>query len=83
MQNELDHPRWGSQAKYIKSKCTELHPVNCLPKEVLSNRLRSFIIQIMYLVVDQKLRGLEAIGCKCVYKETIYWLPIRTVSIFT
>ena len=37
----------------------------------------------MCLVVDQKLRGLEAFGYNWLYIEAMYWLPITTLCIFT
>jgi len=38
---------------------------------------------MMCLVVYQKLRSLEAFGCKCLYIETIYWLPMTAICIYT
>ena len=42
-----------------------------------------FITQLMCLVVDQKLRGLEAFGCNCLYIERIHWLPMMSICMFT
>jgi len=42
-----------------------------------------FITQLMCLLVDQNLRSLEAFGCTCLHIETIHWLPMTTICIFT
>jgi len=77
--------RKGEKAGLNLSKTSVwiLYAVNCQPKALQCDRQMSFITQIRCLVVDQKLRGLEAFGCKCLYIETIYWLPITTICIYT
>jgi len=81
--NEQDEERWRSRAKYIKTQWRDLYEVNCWMKALERDRPMSFITQITCLVVDQKLRGLEAFEWKCLYIETIYWLLIRTICIHT
>jgi len=55
--------------------------VNCRPKALKRDGATSFIIQMMCIVVAQKLRCLEDPGFKWQYIETVYWLPIETVCI--
>jgi len=81
-QNEQDEERSGSRGKYIKNQCMDIYAVNWQAKALERDRLTSSITQITCQVVDQKLRGLEAFGFKCLYIEMIYWLPITTVCIY-
>ena len=55
------------------------HAVNCWPEVLECDGPISSIIQIICLVVNVTLKGLEAIECKCWYLPTICWLPITTV----
>jgi len=82
-ENELDEESWRSGAKYNKIYFTDFYVVDCRPKALERNWPTSFLTQIMSLVVDQKLRGFEAFVCRCLYIETIYWLPITTICILT
>jgi len=59
----------------------DIYAVNCVPNAMEDDRLMSFITRITYQDVDQKLGDLEAFGFKCLYIETIHWLPITTLCI--
>jgi len=82
-ENELDEERWESWPKYIKNECKDIYAVNCQPQALECEGPTPFITQIMCLMVHQKLRGLEEFGCKCLYIETIHWLPMTNLCIFT
>ena len=81
-ENAPDEEWCGHRATYIKNYCINLHAVYCQPKVLEHDRPMSFMAHIMCLVVDQKLGGLKAFACKCLYIEMIYWLPITSIGIF-
>jgi len=83
VENDLDVERWGSRANYIKNYCTDLYAVNSQRKVLEPDQPTSFITEIRCPVVDQILKGSEGFGCKSLYIETIYWLPMTTTCIFT
>jgi len=55
--------------------------VNCRPKAVKCDGLTSFIMQVMCIVVAQKVRCVEDFGFEWQYIDTVYWLPNKTVWI--
>jgi len=59
----------------------DLYPVNCQPNELKCDAPMSFIIQMMCMVVAQKLRCLKDWGFRLQHIEMVYWQPLKTVSI--
>jgi hypothetical protein len=80
-ENELHKEWWGNWATYIWNQWMESYAVNCWLKVLKHFKPTPFILQMTWIVVAQKLRGLEAFGCKWLYTETLFWLSIITKCI--
>jgi len=81
VENELDKEWSRSRAINIWNQLMEFHAVNCWPKALKRFRPTLFNLLMTCIVVAQKLRGLEAFGCKLLYIEMLFWQSIMTVWI--